>query len=118
MMVMGWFKKSGYLIPGEAPRAIELDPNAGVENRCTLPKNATFQRREHVACYDSEGQLKREKKMGIVRKPQFYDPYVEKLKWAAFKVAAFVKAAGHWLDYLLGVQDPSLQVEEQRLSPS
>ena len=67
MMVMGWFKKSGYLIPGEAPRAIELDPNAGVENRCTLPKNATFQRREHVACYDAEGQLKREKKTGHKR---------------------------------------------------
>ena len=50
-MIMGWFLKCGYLIPGADPaQERDPDPNEGVENRCTLPKNAKFQAREHIAC--------------------------------------------------------------------
>ena len=63
-IIKGWFRKSGYLIPGEAAAERPADPNAGVEDRCSLPADARFQRREHVACYDSEGQLRREKEKG------------------------------------------------------
>ena len=66
-MIAGWFRKSGYLIPGEAPREDPPDPNEGVENRCTLPSTAVFERREHVACYDEGGKLRREKKKGQKR---------------------------------------------------
>jgi transposase len=66
-MIAGWFRKSGYIIPGEAPREDPPDPNEGVENRCTLPSTAVFERREHVACYDEGGKLRREKKKGHKR---------------------------------------------------
>ena len=65
-MIKGWFKKSGYIIPGEAPIQRPADPNAGAE-RCTLPADARFERREHVACYDAEGKLRREKPRGMKR---------------------------------------------------
>ena len=45
--------------------------NAEVENRCTLPANATFEHREHVACYDEAGKLHREKKKGHKRWSQY-----------------------------------------------
>jgi hypothetical protein len=70
-MIAGWFRKSGYIIPGEAPREDAPDPNAGVENRCALPADATFERREHVACYDEAGKLRREKKKGHKRWSQY-----------------------------------------------
>jgi len=70
-MIAGWFRKSGYIIPGEAPREDKPDPNEGVENRCTIPANALFERREHVACYDSEGRIRREKKKGHTRWNQY-----------------------------------------------
>jgi transposase len=66
-MIAGWFRKSGYLIPGEVAREDPPDPNAGVENRCTLPADAVFERREHVACYDEAGKLRREKLKGRKR---------------------------------------------------
>ena len=69
-MVAGWFRKSGYIIPGEAPREDPLDPNAGAE-RCTLPADAVFERREHVACFDEAGKLRREKKQGHKRWSQY-----------------------------------------------
>ena len=66
-MIKGWFRKSGYLIPGEAAVERDPDPNAGVVDRCSLPSDARFQRREHIACYDSQGKLRREKKKGKTR---------------------------------------------------
>jgi len=65
-MIKGWFKKSGYLIPGEPLQERPADPNAG-QARCTLPENAQFERKEAVACYDQEGKLRREKKKGRKR---------------------------------------------------
>jgi len=70
-MVAGWFRKSGYIISGEVPREDAPHPNAEVENRCTLPANATFEHREHVACYDEAGKLHREKKKGHKRWSQY-----------------------------------------------
>jgi hypothetical protein len=70
-MIKGWFRKSGYLIPGEAPAERPADPNAGVADRCSLPADARFQRREHVACYDSEGKLRREKPKGKTKWSKF-----------------------------------------------
>jgi transposase len=64
-MISGFYRKCGFLIPGE-PEEQErtVDPNAGVENRCTLPKNARFEAKEHVACFDKRGKLRREKRKG------------------------------------------------------
>jgi len=39
-----------------------VDPNAGVADRCTLPANARFDRREVLVCADESGSVKREKK--------------------------------------------------------
>ena len=63
-MIKGWYLKSGYIIPGEEPQVRAADPNAGVTDRCTLPADARFQRREHIACYDDQGRLRREKPQG------------------------------------------------------
>jgi transposase len=63
-MIKGWYRKSGYLIPGEDPVEPPGDPNEGVADRCSLPRDATFQAREHIACFDSVGKLRREKKQG------------------------------------------------------
>ena len=64
-MIAGWFRKCGFLLPGESEtQERPADPNAGVENRCLLPKNARFEAREHVACFDKHGKLRREKKKG------------------------------------------------------
>lgn len=65
-MIKGWFKKSGYLIPGEEPEAHPVDPNLG-QDRCSLPVDARFQRREHVLCVDANGKTRREKKRGSTR---------------------------------------------------
>ena len=53
-MIKGWYLKSGYIIPGEELQVCAADPNAGVTDRCTLPADARFQRREHIACYDDQ----------------------------------------------------------------
>jgi transposase len=64
-MIAGWFKKCGFLIPGD-PEDQErpADPNEGVVDRCALPKDARFEAREHIACFSKDGKLRREKKKG------------------------------------------------------
>jgi len=61
-MIQGWFKKSGFIVGPDKPHAV--DPNAGVVDRCSLPKHARFDRKEHVVCADVDGVVQREKKMG------------------------------------------------------
>ncbi len=64
-MIKGWFRKCGFLVPGEDPdQEREPDPNEGVQNRCTLPRTAKFEAREHVSCYSGDGVLRREKRRG------------------------------------------------------
>jgi len=36
-MIKGWFRKSGYLIPGEQPKERPPDPNADVFPACRRP---------------------------------------------------------------------------------
>ena len=62
--VMGLFQKCGYRVPGQPEHKRPVDPNLGHENRCTLPADAKFLRREGVACFDEAGKLRREKKRG------------------------------------------------------
>jgi transposase len=62
-MIQGWYRKCGF-DTGKLKRKRTTDPNAGTADRCTLPQNAKFQRREHVACFDAEGKLRKEKKVG------------------------------------------------------
>ena len=64
-MIRGWFKKSGFIVGPEAPLA--PDPNHGVVDRCTLPKNARFSRKEHILCVDESGHIHREKKPRYTR---------------------------------------------------
>jgi transposase len=72
-IIKGWFKKSGFVIPGEAEVERPPDPNAGVVDRCSLPADALFQRREHIVCYSSQGKLRREKKKGRTRWNKYDD---------------------------------------------
>ena len=65
-MIKNWFKLAGFMIPGEEEKRPE-DPNLGIVDRCSIGPDAKFDKREHVACFDSEGKLKREKKRGRSR---------------------------------------------------
>ena len=69
--IMNWFRKCGYVIPGRPEPVRAPDPNRGVEDRCSLPREATFDPREHVACFNEAGKLKREKKTGHKRWSHF-----------------------------------------------
>ena len=65
-MIAGWFRKCGFLLPGESEtQERPADPNEGQENRCLLGKDTRFEAREHVACFDKHGKLRREKKKGV-----------------------------------------------------
>eukprot|EP00466_Bigelowiella_natans_P009341 jgi/Bigna1/76049/fgenesh1_pg.38_\ len=66
VMIQNWFKKCGFKVGAE--KEPDVDPNEGVEDRCSLPRRARFQRREHVACADSSGKIRREKKSGHTRR--------------------------------------------------
>ena len=44
-MIRNWFKKAGFDVG--VPVEVPVDPNDGLD-RCTLPSNSTFLRREHV----------------------------------------------------------------------
>ena len=59
-MIKNWFKKCGFTVGPEEPRA--EDPNVGIVDRCSLPENARFDRKEHVVCVDEAGTVRREKK--------------------------------------------------------
>ena len=75
--IQGWYKKASFRTgPDEVPLA---DPNESVSDRCSLPANATFQRREAIVCVDELGKVRREKK---VRHKTWstYDPDAEDLQ--------------------------------------
>lgn len=59
-MIAGWFRKAGFIVERAPERA--ADPNAGVVDRCRLPKTARFHPKDHVVCMDAEGVVHREKK--------------------------------------------------------
>lgn len=40
-MIKGWYRKSGYLVPGEQPKERPPDPNGGFADRCSLPAALT-----------------------------------------------------------------------------
>mgnify|MGYP001799763586 CR=1 FL=1 len=64
-MMRNWFKKCGFRVDGEEDDAAEQEDQKRDEeaaDRCSLPNDARFARREHVVCVDSEGQVRREKK--------------------------------------------------------
>jgi hypothetical protein len=69
--IQGWYKKASFNIGPELLRP--ADPNAGVVDRCSLPANARFDRREVVVCVDETGAVKREKK----RRHSRWSKYVE-----------------------------------------
>jgi hypothetical protein len=66
-MIMNWFRKCGYVVPGAAAESRQDDPNRGVVDRCSLPPDAKFDRREHVSCVDKEGKVRRLKRTGSDR---------------------------------------------------
>ena len=70
-IVMGFYRKAGYVIPGEEEPRGERDPNHGVRDRCSLPSDAQFQPREHVACFSTDGVLRKEKKTGTRKWSKF-----------------------------------------------
>jgi hypothetical protein len=59
-MIQGWFRKAGFDVGLLVD--VPIDPNAG-QDRCTLPADATFLRREHVLCVDRAGITRREKRV-------------------------------------------------------
>jgi len=69
--IQGWFKKASFRTGPEVLGPV--DPNAGVADRCSLPVNARFQQREHIVCVDSQGTVKREKKVGHTRFSTYAD---------------------------------------------
>jgi len=71
VMIQNWFKKCGFKVGVE--KEPDVDPNEGVEDRCSLPRRARFQRREHIACADSSGKIRREKKSGHTRWTRYDD---------------------------------------------
>ena len=67
-MIANWFKKCGYIIPGEPEESRPEDPNKDVPNLCTLAANTkNFEVRQHIACYDTKGELVRHKPPGYKR---------------------------------------------------
>jgi hypothetical protein len=60
VMIRNWFKNSGFDVG--LPTGVPVGPNKG-QDRCTLPSDATFLRREHVLCVDEAGRTRREKKV-------------------------------------------------------
>ena len=58
-MIRNWFKLAGFDVG--LPKFIPVDPNEGKANRCNLPADAKFLRREHVVCVDRKGVVRREK---------------------------------------------------------
>jgi hypothetical protein len=69
--IEGWYKKASFRTGPEVLRP--ADPNAGVVDRCTLPANARFDRREVIVCVGEYGSVKREKKKRHTR----WSKYVE-----------------------------------------
>lgn len=68
-MIANWYKKCGFIIPGSDPEQTRDPPDpangeGSADARCFLPKNTTFERREHIACFDRDGKLRREKRQG------------------------------------------------------
>ena len=58
--IQGWYKKASFKTGPEILRSADL--NAGVVDRCSLPFNARFDRREVIVCVDESGSVRREKK--------------------------------------------------------
>jgi transposase len=69
--IQGWYKKASFKTGPEVLRP--ADPNAGVVDRCTLPANARFDRREVIVCVDESGSVKREKKKRHSRWSKYTD---------------------------------------------
>ena len=69
-MIKNWFRKAGFELGPPAVPAV--DPNAGVDRR-TLPRDAKFDRKEHVLLVDAEGKVRREKKVCRLRWSKYDD---------------------------------------------
>jgi hypothetical protein len=62
-MIAHWWKKCGYIIPGDPEENRPEDPHKDA-NLCMLPADAQMEVRQHIACYDSKGNLARHKPPG------------------------------------------------------
>ena len=80
-MIAGWFKKAGFIVLPHARARVPAHQEQPVQDavdRCSLPVTARFHRKEHIACMDAAGMIRREKKTRRVKWSR-YDRDVEEL---------------------------------------
>jgi transposase len=59
--IKNWYKKAGFQT-GDEEKEIPEDPNGEYQDRCSIPKDATFDKLESIVCVDESGTVQREKR--------------------------------------------------------
>jgi hypothetical protein len=59
--IKNWYKKAGFQT-GDEEKEIQPDPNADHTDRCSIPKDATFDKLESIVCVDEAGTVQRQKR--------------------------------------------------------
>jgi hypothetical protein len=59
-----WFAKAGFQTGDEEKEILE-DPNTDNTDRCSIPKDVTFDKLESIVCVDESGTVQRENGLDI-----------------------------------------------------